>query len=270
MRITRSVIAALALALVAVVGVPAATASSERLPRYAPPLGSAIERLAEASRPFNVAIFGDSTGISRYGWQVIVPEWLGKTYNRIVTLHPWSITPPIGYEPTWGLNNAGKNTVPITIWNASAAGADVAYAENHLSTMVPVTPSTIDLIVVNFGHVEKPNRAVPDISRFLGVLTARFRNAAIIVTEQNPDVPGYLLTPQQNTIVHRIAAYAKKEHLSVVDVYDAFERNGSVRRLLNIESKVHPDEAGYEIWGAALQKLLEAGGVPSTVPLPAN
>jgi lysophospholipase L1-like esterase len=222
-----------------------------------PPLTSVLTRLNDRTRPFTILILGDSTGISRYGWQVLAPAEIGRAYRRTTVLHPWS--GPAGYPHGTYLLNRGPNA-KITVWNGSAGGADIAYTEKYLPRMAPVAAPSVDLIIINQGHNEQADKVLSDMGTLVQRVTSRFRNAAVIVTEQNPDEPDFNGAANQAAIVESVAKWAQNEHLPVVDAYSPIEDSGHVGGLLNKPSEVHPDAAGYRVWAKALENLLAANG----------
>lgn len=231
-----------------------------------PKLSESLDRLDDAARPYNVAIIGDSTGVSIHGWQAIVSKWLGRTYDRKVTLHPWNIKKPTGYNlPTWGLNNAGTNTNEITVWNGSASGTGIVYAVGNLKRLIP---SGVDLIFVNLGHNEVTKTAKQRATKLFDRLAARYPTAAVVVMKQNPDIPTYEGAKQDAQVQGIVSKVAKSKKLPVVDVFGAFKKKGSILDLMDPASQIHPNADGYVIWGGLLLKLFTKNGVPNTVPQP--
>lgn len=213
------------------------------------PLSDALSRLADKDREYNIVVFGDSTGVAGQGWQVLVPQWLGETYDREVTLHPWGRDTD-AYEPAWGI---GAGDEPgIVVWNGSAPGKDTAYAQKHRDAIVPIPPEAVDLVFMNFGHTERSGAMIPNVGPFMLQSQRAYPNAAIVYLKQNPDLTGSPLVQVQDLNVAGMDSWAREQQFSSIPVWDAFKAQPDVDALLDVPTMIHPNDAGYRVWADAM------------------
>lgn len=220
-------------------------------------LPEVLPRLEEADRDFTIVVFGDSTGVSAKGWQVLVPEWLGEQYDREVVLHPWD-RDATRYNQQWIL--ADGNNAPITVWNASSPGRDVAFAREHESTMVPIDPALVDIVFVNFGHTEKPDVAVSNVDGVMKEAAEQYPNAAIVYLKQNPDHSKSPLRETQQSNVYYLEKWANHNNFETIPVYDAIDATGRVDELMDEPTLIHPNDAGYRVWADTMIERLKTDG----------
>lgn len=210
------------------------------------PVGDAMDRLEEDDRPFTVAIIGDSTGASGKGWQVRLGKWISDTYDRPVTLHPWAVeVDPNGYQETWGLGD-GKGA-PVTIWNGSASGQNIAYSVEHLDELVPAEAGDPDLILFNHGHNVVADGWTTAAPALLVDLAEAHPDAAFAVMLQNPEVEPSLHVDVQREVVEDARGWADDHDVAAVDVWSRFEDAGNVARLID-DTGYHPTPKGYRLW----------------------
>jgi hypothetical protein len=221
-------------------------------------LSSVASRLNDKTRPFSIVIFGDSTGISRFGWQVLVPQWIAQKYGRPATLHPWD-RDALKYDASWQLATTGTNA-PITVWNGSAPGRDVSFARANQEAMIPVNPSTVDVVFMNFGHTETADSAVDDIGSFMDDAAKKYPNAAIVYLKQNPDYSKSPLVKVQAANVAAMEIWSRQHRFESIPVYDAFEATGGVDDLVDHPTLIHPNAAGYRIWADTTIDRLKTDG----------
>lgn len=220
-------------------------------------MAEVLPRLDDEDDEFTIVVFGDSTGVSSKGWQVLVPQWLGERYDRPVTLHPWNRDDE-RYDQAWGLGS-GSNA-PITVWNASSPGRPVAFAQEHQADMVPIAPEDVDLVFMNFGHTERPDAAVQNVSWFSRDVAAEYKNAAVVYLKQNPDHSKSPLRGIQKMNAYRLETWAENYHFDSIPIYDAFEATGRVDELMDEPTLIHPNDAGYRVWADAMIKRLKEDG----------
>lgn len=208
-------------------------------------LSDALPRLSDPARPFNILIFGDSTGISAVGWQVLTAQYLGVRFDRPVELHPWDRDGE-EYAASWGLGTGSH--APIVVWNASAPGRDVTYAREHEAAMTPFDPASIDLVFFNFGHTVKLGRMDDEAGEFMVESSIRYGMAAMIYLKQNPNTPGTPLVQTQKANVNQMERWARNQGFGSIAIYEAFQDSGQVAELMDVDSEIHPNAAGYRVW----------------------
>jgi hypothetical protein len=232
-----------------------------RTPPPTPPpqrqLAEVAPRIADSGREFTVLVFGDSTGVSGVGWQVLVPQWLGERYDRPVVLHPWD-RDATRYAGDWGLRD-GKNA-PISVWNASSPGRNVAFAREHQAAMAPIDPATVDIVFMNFGHTEKRGAIVPNVGSFMEDAAAQYPNAAVVYLKQNPDHSRSPLKATQIENVKAMETWAGNHNFASVPVFDAIQATGNVDALMDEPTMLHPNADGYRVWADVMIGSLDAAG----------
>ncbi|OZE36968.1 hypothetical protein CH278_06040 [Rhodococcus sp. 05-2254-5] len=246
---------------------PARTVAPSPEPVLAPvvPLNSILAKLQKGDRPFNIAVFGDSTGISSKGWQVLVPDWIGKTYDRPTYIKPWGKNTD-EYEATWTLRNGSR--APITVYNGSIPGQNVTYISQRVDRILPLTSADLDLVFVSFGHTEPINQAKGHVANFMNALQSDYPNATVVNIEQNPDwSPSFTADIQQQNVRH-IANWAVTRGFPSMPVNKAFVDYGQFNRLLDEPTRIHPNADGYRLWAQVVIEELITAGLPRNVPVP--
>jgi hypothetical protein len=220
-------------------------------------LAEIAPRLADTERELTVLIFGDSTGVSAVGWQVLVPQWLGERHDRPVVLHPWD-RDATRYAEDWALGDG--NNAPISVWNASSPGRDVAFAREHQAAMAPVDPATVDIVFVNFGHTEKRGAIVPNVGSFMEDAAAQYPNAAVVYLKQNPDHSRSPLKATQVENVKAMETWAGNHNFASIPVFDAIQATGNVDPLMDEPTMIHPNADGYRVWADVMKDSLADAG----------
>lgn len=240
---------------------PAFTSGIEepKVEPYTPTLDEAMGRLADADRPFNVLILGDSTSLDTYkGWHVLTFQWLADQTDRPWTLWQWNSDQAVAevryHEQPRDRTGSGAM---INVWNASAGGQGFTYAEANADRLIP-DGEEFDLVIVNHGHNIAPERAYyTEGIPFLDSLHAdRLSDAAMVMVAQNPERGDVLRIHKMSTIVDMVGVYAELHDLPVVDVYSAFNETGRPARLVDRVSMRHPTHAGYRLWFRETRDLL--------------
>lgn len=231
-----------------------------------PQIAQAMAKLADPSRPFTVAIISDSTGAAQASWVPQLASWMGQTYDRPVTMHSWAVeTTPNGYGQPWPLVKQGHNA-PITVWNGSAGGKDVAYSKQHLGEMIPIPADQVDLLIFSHGHNEGAGKLADDAASFLIPATTTYRNAVIVVVLQNPERPDigqHAIAHDQN--VAELGAWAKAQGFPIIDEHTAFEQMPGWQKEYADPSGFHPSVRGYQNWGqTVIQAFQSAAAATST------
>lgn len=219
-------------------------------------LADVLPRLEDRKRPFTVAVFGDSTGISVEGWQVKMGEWLGQRYRRPAKLYPWfydTVNDEQSHrvEKPWTLWPRGAGA-PITVWNGSAGGTAAAYARSHWDEMVPVDADSVDLVIINDGH----NEAGPQAMRLVMDAAMRYPNAAVIGTLQNPQKTTSENYEANAGVVKDVRSRCAAEKFQCIDIWSAFEATGAPDSLIEKKGVIHPNEQGYALWGVVVIQAL--------------
>jgi hypothetical protein len=146
-----------------------------------------MPRLDDEARPFNIVMFGDSTGVSLTGWHVAFADWLGTTYDRPAVIHPWDGTPGVDqYQPSnWTITD-GENA-EIDIYNASVSSTKASYPMTRLDAMVPVPGETVDMVMVNYGHNHTDSNLISEGPALVQRITELYPNAAVVGFLQNSE-----------------------------------------------------------------------------------
>lgn len=219
------------------------------------PAPEVMARLDNPKRPFTVAVIGDSTGAAGSSWVVHVGRWLGETYDRPATLHPWFLN-PIGYGPEGMLSDGPA--APITIWNGSASGQSIAYSRQHLGKMIPGNASP-DLIFFNHGHNLPEGGLMADGGdEFVQSLSAKYPDAALVIIGQNPQTAKAegLRPGDQQQKVKDILFWADYFKYPSININKVFRDQGDFQRLID-STGIHPTDEGYRLWGDAVIDYLE-------------
>lgn len=227
-------------------------------PTYDPQLTlrDVLPRLDDNTREFTILIFGDSTGVSATGWQVLVPKWLGTQYDRSVLLHPWNRDAG-AYAQAWGLSS-GDNA-QITVWNGSSPGRDVAYAREHEGDIAPIDPASVDIVFMNFGHTQT-QASLPAVGKFMTEAAQKYSNAAVVYLKQNPDHSTSPLKDIQKDNVTSMEMWATKHKFESIPIYDAIVKTNRVDELMDVPTMIHPNTDGYRIWAdVMIQRLVDSG-----------
>lgn len=228
---------------------PSWVSSAEPVPQVGP--AEAMARLADTGREFTILVFGDSTGISSTGWQILFPEWIGEQTDRPVTVTPWN-RDQARWNKSWGIRQTGANAA-VQVWNASSPARDIAYAREHLDAMTEqVDPAAVDLVFVNFGHTEAEDGFATRCGQFMLDMAARFPGAAVVYLKQNPNLSGSPLVVQQRHNVANMEDNAVRLKFTSVPIYDAFVAAPDTDALLDVPTQVHPNAAGYRLWTSVM------------------
>jgi hypothetical protein len=212
-------------------------------------LQDVLPRLNETDREFNIVVFGDSTGVSGRGWQVLVPKWLGEKYERRVVLNPWDRDGE-QYAAPWSV---GEGDEPgITVWNGSSPGRDVQYLRDNEAAIAALPAESVDIVFMNLGHTEKPGVAYNNITKFMLRAHDTYPNAAVVYLKQNPDLTGTPLAANQDATVNSVEAFAKAKGFDSIPVWDAFKAREDVDTLIDVPTMIHPNDAGYQLWADAM------------------
>jgi hypothetical protein len=217
-------------------------------------IADVMPRLDDPTRPFTVAVLGDSTGVSKFGWQVNVATWLGETYGRTAVLHPWDGRPEVdAYQPTsWRL--AVGDNAPVEMWNASVGSTKSDHPMTRLDRMIPV--ATVDLIFVNYGHNHTDQNMAPEGKALMLELAARFPDAAVVGILQNPERAGSPHEAMQRTLTTSWRNVLSAQGFDYIDVQAAFDAQPDLNALLDTVGDLHPNETGYRVWSDAVAAAL--------------
>ncbi|MEO5833024.1 MAG: SGNH/GDSL hydrolase family protein [Nakamurella sp.] len=228
---------------------PSWGSNAETVAQVAP--AQAMARLNDVGRKFTILVFGDSTGISSSGWQVLFPKWIGDMTDRPVTVTPWN-RDEVRWNASWGIRLTGAHA-SVNVWNGSAPARDIAYARAHLEAMTTaVDPADVDLVFVNFGHTEVEDGFATRCGLFMLDMAAKFPGAAVIYLKQNPNLSGSPLVVQQRHNVANMEDNAVRLHFASVPVYDAFMDQPDTDALLDVPTQVHPNTDGYRLWTSVM------------------
>ncbi|MGV9713235.1 SGNH/GDSL hydrolase family protein [Gordonia sp. NPDC003424] len=206
---------------------------------------------ANPSTPKTLVLLGDGSGSAKDGWAPALGTAISQNLDRPVATKFWNPTTG-SYGAMVGLGD-GKNG-PVGYWNASAAGKDVAYTQQHLDTMI-ATDVTPDLILLNFGHTEDANKPLAtQVQPLIDQLKQKYPNADIAVIKQNP-TPGAASSDQ----MAGYAAAMDAEGVQVIDVYSAFPTDAAGLSAV-AGTDGNPTAAGQKLW---TRTILAAFGLPT-------
>lgn len=222
-------------------------------------LADVMPLLDDSARPFTVAVISDSTGAQDDSWVQVLAQWLGKTYDRPVTLHSWAVqVTPNGYLPP-SAPTGGANA-PIEVWNGSASGKDVAYSRDHLAEMIPVPAEQVDLLFFSHGHNVAPGRLVQDTSNFLLPAVDTYRNATVVVMLQNPERPDVARRATHEANVAGLAKWAAAQGFPVIDGHAAVLALDGWETEYADDTGLHPSARAHQAWAQAVIDALEKAG----------
>lgn len=214
----------------------------------------ALSRLEDASRPFTLAVLGDSTGAPAGGWVEQVGEWVGQTYDRPVSYNSWTLDrDPDGYTTARSISTGAG--AAVTVWNGSAAGQKPGYTMEHLAEMVPVKGADVDLVLINHGHNAAPGSLASSAGKLLRQAAEEYPNAAIMTMTQNPERAGYGNESAHKANMASFASFAERNNVPVIDVRSAFEDAPDLDDLL--ADDVHPNQDGYNLWAETVIAALK-------------
>ena len=273
-----SVVAVAAVALIAIGSVGLAVAaqnapapSSQERPRFTPaPQPSrtpapqqiqpdaALARLADPARPFNIVMFGDSTGVSETGWHTFFAEWLGKTYDRTTAIHPWDGAPNVDqYQPgVWTMNTGRSGRVDI--YNASVSSTKSDFPMTRFEKMVPISGESVDMVFVNYGHNHTAPGLVNEGSALVREVVKRYPNAAVIGFLQNAERAGSPHASTLDSANYSWKTWLENNNFFYVDVQTPFEESSDLDAILSDDGDIHPNQAGYQLWAKTLIDALNA------------
>jgi hypothetical protein len=183
-----------------------------------------------------ISILGDSTSDTSTEWVYRWAEELGA--DATVTVHTWNPATADWFPQT---RNYGSGDRTITLWNASAAGANPTFPLINDGMMQP----DADLTILNYGHWGMPQTVEASLGELLGSLGAGGEGAApVVLTAQNPARETWFGYSDTNRDAMR--ATAQERGLPVIDVHAAFEENGDWEGLLVDEA--NPSDEGHQLW----------------------
>jgi hypothetical protein len=251
---------------------PSSPSSSQPAPTVSSPRTSAtkakplqpeavIRRLQDARHPFTIAVLGDSAGAVDDSWVRQLGRSLGERYHRTVIEQPWSVgLQPNAYGNSYVLSYAGPN--PITIWNGSAFNENATYSLAHLPTLLPMSPNSIDVVIISHGLGEPAAELATDGGHLLDAVAGRESKAAVIVVAENPvnaAVVGPGMAAVQDENVAQWTAVARSRGYAVADVYSAFRGRPDLSALLDNSGNL-PTAMGSSLWAETVQSLLAPSG----------
>jgi hypothetical protein len=219
-------------------------------------ISDVMPRLDDKLRPFNVVVFGDSTGVARRGWVVQLGEALGQRSGRPVALNPWSVEEdPDQYIGLWRL--ATGTGAEVTIWNASASGTDARYSSTRMDELAPIDPNTVDLVFVNHGHNEGIGELVSNGGSLMRKSITKYPNAAVVGIVQNPERPGSAHAEDHLKNNVRWRADLARRGDPMIDVETPYMQMPGWETAFDTPTgNLHPNQAGYDLWTGVVRQNL--------------
>ncbi len=204
-------------------------------------MDATIARLKDASRPWTMAVLGDSTGNEDSEWVHLLTVALIEKTGRPAEVHTWSVDNEAYGMPT---RYAGEGQ-PIIVWNGSAAGKHTGYSLDHRHHMVPERP---DLLILNHGHnqvdVHETSEEVRSIA--LWARKAWSEPPALAVTLQNSRTDAR--ADEHARLVARLRQDVQADGAAtIIDVFSMFEASQNISVLLRPDG-FHPSVAGEALW----------------------
>jgi hypothetical protein len=217
-----------------------------------------LTRLDDTARPFNIVMFGDSTGVSRTGWHVGFAEWIGTRFDRPTVIHPWDGTPGAEdyQEGVWTITNGGNASVDI--YNASVSSTKSDYPMSRFETMVPIAPDSVDMVMVNYGHNHTDSGLTLEGGALVREILKRYPNAAVLAFLQNAERDGSPHASMLESANYTWKQWLTRNEVFFVDVYTAFEDARDLDAILSEDGDIHPNTEGYELWSSVLIGSLES------------
>ncbi|MEB2526490.1 SGNH/GDSL hydrolase family protein [Kocuria rosea] len=179
---------------------------------------------------------------------------LANRTGRPVEVHTWD-PETNGYDDPTRSSGQGE---PIVLWNGSASGKKGEYSLEHIESMAPERP---DLLVINHGHNQiNSGDATSETNKIADWATTKWDIApTIAVTLQNPSLGER--EDRQAGVVRALRDYwSDQKNVVLIDTWTAFEKSDDMEALLGGD-KLHPSEAGSELWAETAWKALSLDSV---------
>lgn len=202
-------------------------------------------KLADPSKPWTLAVAGDSTGNADDEWVYLLAKKISAKYGRPIVIHDWSIdTNAYSGHTTVGAG-AGQ---PVQIWNASASGKNFTYSFEHRAVELPEQP---DLLIVNHGHnIGTGQEARSGAFQLVDWALNKWPTPpAVAVTLENPRVDAS--AAKQEQVVEALRQQWAGSKVTLVDVHKAFSDAPNLPALLR-DDGFHPNPKGEEVWAEAV------------------
>lgn len=222
---------------------PMITSHSTPTPR---PIFAEVQALVRDAHPLVVNVLGDSTGDNENEWVFLWALHLADQ-GATVTVHTWD--PAIrAYSEPRILGDGGRS---IEIWNGSIPGQNADAALDLVDALQPVAPS---LLILNYGH-NLGKSPVGDAMENLAISTdERWSSSAPVVAMlQNPALGIHEDRSQKGR--DSVVAWADEQGVPTVDVTSAFLANSNWETEY-MRDEVHPNSAGYLVWGEQVIRML--------------
>lgn len=200
----------------------------------------ARNRLKDASRPFTVAVIGDSTGDEPGEWVDLAFRELSEDLDRPLVVHPWDILSN-SYRQEIRSNDDGA-AAPLIVWNGSASGKTGAYSLAHFATLVPAQP---DVVIVNHGlnNVRKPSTVAPELTALVAEIERYWpQSVGYAAILENPRFDDW--ASAHDVVIDGVTSWlADNQAVRSIDVHSAYLNSPDVNALL-LPDRLHPSPAG--------------------------
>jgi lysophospholipase L1-like esterase len=218
-----------------------------------------VSELKDAGKPVDIVVIGDSTSANaRTNWVYLLGEWIGREYDRPVTITPWS---PDARPPQY-VNDVrphrGGSGAPVHIWASGASGKGVEYAVANLDELLPQPARDAAWVIVNHGHNALPDTLSGQVLDLLDGIEARAPSAVKTVILQNPERPGSANDAGSTSNVRVLADSVSYNGYGTIDVMSAFTSREDYAPLL--DGAIHPNAQGYRLWARTVEAALTKAG----------
>lgn len=218
-------------------------------------LAPTMALLSDASRPWTLAVAGDSTGNAPDEWVYLLAESMSAKYDRPAMIHNWSIDSNSYVDVTTVGKGAGQ---PIVIWNGSASGKNLEYSYVHRAAIMPERP---DLFIVSHGLNIARQDARPGSYKLADWAFSQWPEPpALAITLQNPRtvnaVASKELADSQAAVVATLRTQWNGGGVTLIDVWKAFHDAGPDFTALLRDDGFHPNGQGEIVWVEAVKRAL--------------
>jgi lysophospholipase L1-like esterase len=204
------------------------------------PFADAWTRIDDPTRPFVVAVLGDSTGNAEGEWVDLAFRALSEQLDRPLVQHSWNIESARYGSPV--TVNADADAAPIVVWNGSASGKTAAYSLRYYDSLVPEQP---DVIFLNHGlnNVRDPDAVG---GQFSDVLTRTEQAWPVSVGYaallENPRFDAW--ADAHEAVLSDVRSWlAERPFVLGIDAHSAYLARPDLSSLLTVDL-LHPSPSG--------------------------
>lgn len=191
-----------------------------------------------------ILIPSDSTANEPSEWARRFGVGLGLRYPRW-TIHErlWNDTTLV-YDAATAIQS-GTNGRTLTVYLCAVAGATTAYFTGA-KFQPAIGAVDADLVILSMGHNEGSFAPLwwPQYTAFVESIAEAQQGASMVLIGQNPAMANNYQA-ERAELYREIAA---TRGFGFIDVHKAFTDTGNVAAFLNSVDKLHPNDAGSQLW----------------------